>query len=94
MSSLLQPIPARKIDPNTHPHLHNLAVKMNISEPGRHHGDYDDKNEQTDRNFFNSFLARVPRSAKGHTVAAIGEFVGTMYVQHLQSTSLRILTSS
>jgi len=44
---------------------------MNVDEPGR--GD-----AGAESNFTSKILKKIPAAARGHTVAAIGEFVGTM----------------
>ena len=49
---------------------------MNVDEPGRYHGSAE--GESTDLDVTNRILKAIPKTARGHTVAAIGEFIGTM----------------
>lgn len=73
MGSLFQPLPAPQQQTKSNPTspFHNPLNKMNVEEPGR-------GGEHADVNITNRVLQRLPKTVRGHTVAAIGEFVGTM----------------
>ena len=51
---------------------------MNISEPGFHNGNGKDEMTPAELTWANRLLQRAPPTARGHIVAALGEFAGTI----------------
>jgi aquaporin related protein len=52
---------------------------MNVSAPGEHIGTKLKTDEHPNRTFINKILQKAPPGARGHIVAALGEFAGTIF---------------
>lgn len=51
---------------------------MNVSNPGEHSKGGSNDDTPTEVTWANRLLQRAPPTARGHIVAAIGEFAGTL----------------